>query len=86
MALVLHLDGSDDQIVIKDGEKGLKQIQKLVDGYVEPVNTPQGQVLYVNEDGHMKHLQVNRIASTVAGQLILGTAVLCDKGEWKDED
>jgi hypothetical protein len=54
------------------GEPGLEKLQEAVGGYIEEVRCPDGRLMYVNEDGRMKQLPVNEMASDIAGRMILG--------------
>jgi hypothetical protein len=52
----------------------LKTMQALVGGYVELVRLERGLELWVNEEGLINELPLNRLASTLATRLIVGTA------------
>ena len=54
----------------------IKGLQDLVGGYVQEVQILDGGVMLVDEDGQMKRLPINRVASRIAGTLIVGTAVV----------
>ena len=64
----------------ENGEKAptLKDLQGLVDGYVERVHIPHKPdwQLLVNEDGRMKQLPYNEEASKLCGRPIVGHAVI----------
>ncbi len=55
----------------------LKELQDAVDGYIEAVRTNHPDyILIVNEEGAIRNLPVNELASMLAGQVILGDVVL----------
>lgn len=55
----------------------LQQLQRVVGGYIEVVGTRDGLgLLIVNEEGRLRQLPPNPVASVIAGRLIVGTAVL----------
>jgi len=57
----------------------LKELQKLVEGYIEFVRLPRGnghKVMVVNEEGLLKRLQFNAKASMIARRTIVGVAVI----------
>jgi hypothetical protein len=64
-----------------------KQMQDLVGGYIKPIYLPGGRVMMVDEDGHLKGLTFNGVATDVvekAGQAhlnprVVGVAVVCDR-------
>ena len=55
----------------------LATLQGLVGGLIEHVPAGVNVHLWVNEEGRLLGLPVNRGASVLAGRLIVGTAVLC---------
>lgn len=77
MAVLLKSDGSKEQDV---KIKTLKQMQELVDGYIEFVYL-NDKVLVVNEEGLLNGLPRNNQATEIAGHPIVGDAILCDINE-----
>lgn len=68
-----------DAVEVKeiDIENNLKALQKAVDGFVEVVTLiPEQAVMIVNEEGHLRGLGINLIASAVANTLIVGNALI----------
>lgn len=61
----------------------LELLQKLVGGFIEVVDMGSGNLLIVNEEGLLKKLPVNEIASKLAGYTIVGDALLTNKKEFK---
>tara|TARA_R110000824_G_scaffold384020_1_gene577827 strand:- start:875 stop:1102 length:228 start_codon:yes stop_codon:yes gene_type:complete len=53
----------------------LEEAQKAVGGYVEIITLREGQLLF-DEEGLLKGLPHNHEASKMAGQLIVGNALL----------
>ena len=69
------IDADCNVTVLEDSK--LETLQGAVDGWVELIKTPMGD-LYVNDDGRMRGLPVNTIASACAGQPIVGdVAFVC---------
>tara|TARA_B100001057_G_scaffold478300_1_gene548551 strand:- start:1370 stop:1621 length:252 start_codon:yes stop_codon:yes gene_type:complete len=64
---------------------GLKQRQQLVDGYIEYVSLKNGDSLIVNEEGRLRDLPLNQIASNLAGKIITGDVILISKVEMLNE-
>jgi hypothetical protein len=58
----------------------LRQLQTIVDGYVEPVRLPFG-TLIVNEEGLVRGLPLNLTASRLCGRPIVGDAALIPNGK-----
>ena len=63
----------------------LEQLQEAVGGNIEPVRVPESDyvTMLVNEDGGLKDLPINRLASMIARQGIVGTVVLIDAEDLK---
>jgi hypothetical protein len=85
MATLYEPSGRDSDYTPRNGKKfTLAELQALVGGYIEMVRIPGDagkRVLFVDEDGRLKGLKPNVRASQIAGQLIVGNAVLCSPKE-----
>lgn len=72
---VLKLE--DRSIIAADIENTLESLQAAVDGYIEVVTLVPGRaVMIVNEEGLLRGLSPNPIASAVANTQIVGTAII----------
>lgn len=61
----------------------LEEAQRLVGGFVEMITLDDGDQLLVDEDGRIKGLPVNSIATLIAKRLIVGRALLlCGEARW----
>lgn len=80
---MIGTDGSVKEIQL---EPGLKPMQQIVGGYIEMVSLPIGwdrrglAVLWVNEEGLLKGLPENELASSLAQQRLVGPALLTGLG------
>ena len=85
MATLYEPSGRDSDYTPRNGKKfTLAELQALVGGYIEMVRIPGDtgkRVLFVDEEGKLKGLKPNVRASHLAGQLIVGNAVLCSPKE-----
>ena len=54
----------------------LREVQKMVGGYVEVVYLRDGRIMLVDEEGLLKQLPINRAASLMAGRPIVGNALV----------
>ena len=68
------------KVTDKKEEISLKSAQETVGGYVERVVCPDGSILLVNEEGLLHGLPVNKEASAIAGQTIVGNVIHFAKG------
>lgn len=58
----------------------LDEVQKVVGGYVQVIRLAHNMKLLVNEDGLMKGLPLNILASQMANRKIVGDVILVPKG------
>jgi hypothetical protein len=82
MGLAVHVQSDGKNVVVKPKngkEFTLEEAQAYVGGYVEiaPTMPDIGCILLVNEEGHMRGLPHNEVASKVAAQHIVGDALYC---------
>lgn len=67
----------DRSIITADIENTLEALQAAVDGYIEAVTLIPGKaVMIVNEEGLLRGMTPNPIASAVANTQIVGPAVV----------
>jgi len=78
MATLLKSDGSKQEGV---NVSTLKSMQDMVGGYIEFIYLPTGQMLIVDEEGRLKNYPLNKQASELCGQLIVGDVILADYSE-----
>ena len=61
----------------------LKELQAYVEGYIEIVYVEDNVIMVVNEEGMLRDMHFNPIASKIARQPIFGNALLCLSSEIK---
>lgn len=84
MATIYKTDGTEENIQPKNGKDfKLKELQPVVEGYIEIVRLRDGRLMIVNEEGMLMKLPYNRIASQIARQPIVGNVLVCDEGQIK---
>ena len=80
-AKLIRVDGTIDPVVPKNGEDfTLEELQAFVGGCIEIVHPPSqaGAILVVNEEGRLRGLPLNGIATAVYGlDFVVGDALLC---------
>ena len=86
MATLFKTNGEKVYITPKNKKNfTLKELQTHVGGFVEQIPAGECHVLYVNEDGRLLNLQLNRKASELVKQFgytpIVGDAVYCEEKE-----
>ena len=83
MAQIYRVGEKPQTISPENGHKfELEEAQSLIGGWVELVNIGHGSIMLVDEEGHLKHLQVNNEASRIAGFCIVGTAIVCAQNQF----
>jgi len=83
MAMLLRIDGSSEKLTPANGTHwSLAEMQALVGGYIQIVNTKGKHWLVLDEEGKLKGRPVNRAATQLYeyGKLdpIVGDALLID--------
>ena len=68
----------------KNDEPTLEDAQAFVEGWVEPVGLPNGDLLLINEEGLMRGFDINNKATIIANTTIVGNAMLIKKDALKD--
>ena len=81
MATVYRTDGQEETINTPPKHLSLGDAQRAIGGRVELVRLGSGRGLLVNEEGLLKRLPLNAKATEIAGQPIVGDAVLVVRGE-----
>lgn len=62
----IKIDGSVIQVTPKDGKVfSLKELQKIVNGYIEFVYLPDNQIMVINEEGKLEKLPLNEVATLI---------------------
>lgn len=61
-----------------------KALQAIIGGYIETVRLADDAAMLVDEDGYVKCLPPNPAASSFAGRLIVGTALVVGLAENAD--
>ena len=58
-------------------ENTLKALQQYVEGYIEAVTLVPGEVaMIVNEEGLLRGMQLNQLATVIASRMIVGPALI----------
>ena len=69
--------------VLNSVEPSLEAAQAIVGGNVELITLDDGDQLLVDEEGRMKQLPVNTVATLLAQRVIVGPALLlCGEARW----
>ncbi len=80
-ALVLKTDNSIDFIKPNGTKFELDELQNQVNGYIEvyPLRIP-GHIVLVNEEGLIKNMDFNYLASRIFGMKAVGPVMICPEG------
>lgn len=78
-ALLVKADGTITETSPKNGKNFVWQDAKeKIGGYVQYVYPDSERTMIVDEDGLLKQLPINQVATTIAHQTIVGDVILCD--------
>lgn len=78
MAQIIKVTGEEIQVTPKNGtDFQLKELQKIVGGYIEIVRLNGSAIMVVNEEDLLMGLPVNSKATSRAGQRIVGDVLIC---------
>jgi len=78
MATLIKTDGTHTSVEPKNGKDfQIEELWDLIGGYVQIVYINPREILIVDEDGLNKHLPINKEASYLYGDLIVGPALRC---------
>jgi hypothetical protein len=83
MAQIITPDGKTIEVKPKDGKKfSLEEMQVYVGGYIEHITLADGRHAYVNEEGKLRGLETNLLATQLygSGDVICGTMLVMKKG------
>jgi len=64
------------EIVYYEFEPDIDIIQKIVDGYFTIIPLTNKKLMYVNEEGHLRNLYVNKSATKIIGYKIYGNVLI----------
>jgi len=62
-----------------NGDWTLAKLQGLIGGYVEKIDLPDRRVALIDEEGRIKGLALNKVASGIVGQPLVGPVVIGPK-------
>ena len=86
MARIIRVDGEVIEVEPANGrEFTLAEMEKLVGGEVDVIRTDMDASMAVDGNARAKGLDLNRRASVMAGQFVIGPAVLLDRREFLAE-
>ena len=71
---------SDMITIFKDKKPSLEEAQAILGGLVQIVIDDGNIQLLVNEEGLLKNLELNKQASLMAGQTLVGPAIILKGG------
>ena len=93
MALIITPNYEVLPIEPENGKFTLEQLQSIVEGYIEVVHIGKEELMIVNEEGLLRNMEVNDVASTYLNMRkfylgekpvttpIVGVALFCESSE-----
>lgn len=85
MAKIIKADGSMVEIQPRNGRYfKLRELQKIVGGYIEILTLNGNEIMVVNEEGKIHDLPLNLQATELFGlDVIVGDVLVCNDNEVK---
>lgn len=90
MATIYKTDGTSVSIQPKNGKDfSLKEMQEIVDGYIEILDLNDGRIIVLNEEGKCNGLPYNHMATLMYRKayntldFIVGDVLVCDSKQVK---
>lgn len=84
-AEIITTDGDSLEVQPANGRKfSLRELQAVVEGYIEIITLPDGRLMILNEDGNALGLPPNPVATVIAHNAlteengIVGDVLVCD--------
>lgn len=93
MALIISPNYEVTPIMPENGKFTLELLQSIVDGYIEVVHIGENEIMVINEEGLLRGMEVNDVASTYLNirklyvgdppltTPIVGVALFCERNE-----
>lgn len=88
MAQIIKTNGEIVEVEPKNGKDfKLKELQAIVDGYIEIVWLPNEKIMVINEDGKLRELKENAKATDIYlnafgyPDVIVGDVLICDANQ-----
>lgn len=90
MATIYKTDGTSIEVKPKNGKDfSLKEMQEIVDGYIEILDLNDGRIIVLNEEGKCSGLPYNHMATLMYRKayntldFIVGDVLVCDSKQVK---
>jgi hypothetical protein len=77
---IYKTDGTIETVVLGKRKVTLDELQKAVGGWIEAVPGTRARA-YCNEEGRLRGLPLNQVASQRFGQVLVGDVVELEKGD-----
>jgi hypothetical protein len=88
MAKLIKVDGSETILRPKGSHFTLEELQTFVGGYVQMIQLSNGEEMYLNKEGKLENLPINRRATTLgkvcgiaADDCIVGDVIILNSQE-----
>jgi hypothetical protein len=82
MAELLRIDAGRDRVEFSGTDNEiLAAMQEAVGGFIEVIRLQDGSYMVFNEEGQMRQLALNALASGLAGRPVVGDAIVLSVDE-----
>ena len=81
MGMLIYANGEQTAVSPSNGTFSLNELQTYVEGFIEIVPIDDARMAIVNDEGLLKKMPMNPVASQVAGRLLVGPVLIVSPSE-----
>ena len=76
MGMLISVDGEQTAVKPRGATFSLDELQNYLEGFIEIVPIDDARMAVVNDEGLIKQMPMNPVASQVAGRLLVGPVLI----------
>ena len=81
MAMLISVDGEQTVVEPKGATFSLDELQEYVGGFIEILPIDADRMAVANDEGRIRQMPMNPVASKAAGYLLVGPILVVSRGE-----
>lgn len=76
MGMLISVDGEQTAVEPKSATFSLDELQNYVEGFIEIITIDDARTAIVNDEGLIRQMPMNPVASQVVGRLLVGPVLI----------